>query len=54
MEQEVRMVRTFLTHRVRRQTELSGRLWRFEALEGDRKGEDRKSTRLNSSHTLES
>lgn len=42
-KREVRMVRTFLTHRVRRQTELSGRLWRFEALEGDRKGEIRKA-----------
>lgn len=35
------MVRTFLTHQLRKQTELSERLWRFEALEGDRKGEVR-------------
>lgn len=35
------MVRTFITHRIRKQTELSGRLWRFEALEGDKKGEIR-------------
>ena len=33
------MLRTFTTHNVRKQTELSGRLWNFVAEEGDRAGQ---------------
>jgi len=38
------MLRTFLTHKVRKQTELSERLWNFSAREGDRAGQVMKVT----------
>ena len=33
------MIRTFKTHRIRNQVELTGNLWEFEACSGDHKGE---------------
>lgn len=33
------MIRTFKTHCIRKQEELTGRLWTFTALSGDKAGE---------------
>lgn len=39
MKGELRMIRTFATHKIRRQRELTGFLWKFSPCQGEHKGE---------------
>ncbi len=39
MKGELRMIRTFATHKIRRQRELTGSLWKFSPCQGEHKGE---------------